>query len=141
MPIQPTGARGIQGRIELRPEYSTGLKDLEGFSHLLVLYHFHRVTGYQLQVTPFLDSEERGLFATRAPRRPNPIGLSVVRLMKIEGATLYLENVDVLDGTPVLDIKPYIPEFDSPDEARAGWLEQKKTDAQTFRADGRFVSD
>ena len=141
MPIQPTGAQGISGRIEIAPEFQKGLQDLDGFSHLLVIYHFHQVTDFQLEVTPFLDSHKRGVFATRAPRRPNPIGLSVVRLKKIEGTTLHIEDVDILDGTPVLDIKPYIPEFDHPGETQVGWLAANQDRAQSTRADDRFVAD
>jgi tRNA-Thr(GGU) m(6)t(6)A37 methyltransferase TsaA len=141
MPIQPAGARGIAGRIEIASEFRKGLKDLDGFSHLLVIYHFHLVSGYQLEVTPFLDSLKRGIFATRAPRRPNPIGVSVLQLKKIEGTTLHIEDVDILDGTPVLDIKPYIPEFDHPGETRVGWLASNQDRAQSTRADDRFVED
>jgi tRNA-Thr(GGU) m(6)t(6)A37 methyltransferase TsaA len=139
MPIQPTGALGVPGRIEIRPEFGTGLQDLDGFSHLLVLYHFHRVHGYQLEVVPFLDSHKRGLFATRAPRRPNPIGLSVVQLKKIERLTLHIVNVDILDGTPVLDIKPYIPDFDHPPDVKVGWLEARRDHVQSTRSDDRFI--
>lgn len=100
MPIQPAGAAGIGGTAEIYPEFAPGLQDLEGFSHLIVLYHFHRVPAPRLVVTPFLDTEPHGVFATRAPVRPNPMGLSVVRLLRRAGCTLYLENVDMLDGTP-----------------------------------------
>jgi tRNA-Thr(GGU) m(6)t(6)A37 methyltransferase TsaA len=139
MPIQPAGASGTQGTVELFPEYREGLKDLEGFSHIILLYHFHRSQGFDLQVIPFLDCKPRGLFATRAPRRPNPIGLSVVKLLDIRGGTLQIENIDILDGTPLLDIKPYVPEFDGPTAARTGWLEEAgKTVAQT-KSDTRFI--
>lgn len=141
MPIQPAGARNVRGSIELLPEYAAGLRDLDGFSHLVLLYHFHRVEGYALQVTPFMDTTPRGLFATRAPRRPNPIGLSVVRLERIEGPRVFIVDVDVLDGTPLLDIKPYVPAFDAGEGAlRIGWLEQTVNQAAITRADGRFVS-
>ena len=138
MPIQPTGASGIRGTVEVYPEFVEGLKDLEGFSHIILLYHFHRVRGAKLVVTPFMDSQPHGVFATRAPKRPNPIGLSIVRLLGIEQNVLHIENVDILDGTPLLDIKPYVPEFDQHRADRVGWLEQAKGRVQSRRSDGRF---
>jgi len=140
-PIQPAGARGVAGRVELRPEFGRGLRDLEGFSHLILIYHFHLARGFDLEVVPFLDQESRGLFATRAPRRPNPIGLSVVRLVRIQGSTLEVEDVDVVDGTPLLDLKPYVPGFDAPAGVRCGWLEERAGAAGRIRADERFTSD
>ena len=122
MPIQPTRGRGVRGTVEILPEYADGLADLDGFSHIVLIYYFHRSQGFDLRVTPFLDTEKRGLFATRAPRRPNAIGLSVVRLLGIEGNLITVQDVDMLDGTPVLDIKPYVPEFDIRADAREGWL-------------------
>jgi tRNA-Thr(GGU) m(6)t(6)A37 methyltransferase TsaA len=138
MPIQPSGARGVQGTLELDPAYEPGLRDLEGFSHLFLIYVFHRASGVQLTVTPFLDAEPHGLFATRAPKRPNPIGLSVVRLIAVEGNRLVLEDVDMLDGTPVLDIKPYVPAFDRPVDVRVGWLAGRDQNVGTKRSDDRF---
>jgi tRNA-Thr(GGU) m(6)t(6)A37 methyltransferase TsaA len=138
MPIQPAGASGIRGTVEVFPRLAEGLRDLDGFSHVILLFHFHRVQASQLLVTPFLDSEPRGLFATRAPKRPNPIGLSVVRLLRIEQNTMHIENVDILDGTPLLDIKPYVPEFDQHPADRIGWLEQAKGRVQSKRSDNRF---
>ena len=121
-PIQPYRSRA-EGRVELLPEYEGGLKHLEGFSHIILLYFFHHADpGYELTVTPFLDDEPKGLFATRYPRRPNPIGLSVVRLVRREGRMLHVDGIDVLDGTPLLDIKPYVPPFDAFPEATLGWL-------------------
>jgi tRNA-Thr(GGU) m(6)t(6)A37 methyltransferase TsaA len=112
------------GQVELAPEFEAGLQDLEGFSHLILLYHFHQAQpGYELTVTPFLDDRPKGLFATRYPRRPNSIGLSVVRLVRREGRVLHVEGIDVLDGTPMLDVKPYVPKFDAVPEATLGWLE------------------
>jgi len=140
MPIQPAGAASIQGRVEVFPEYAEGLRDLDGFSHVMLLYHFHQVNGSQLTVTPFLDTQPHGVFATRAPKRPNPIGLSVVRLLRVSGTVLYIENVDVLDGTPLLDIKPYVPEFDQHPAERVGWLERARGRVQEKRADRRFAS-
>lgn len=138
MPVQPSGATGVAGRIELRPELAEGLKDLEGFSHIIVLYHFHRVSRVSLTVTPFLDPQPRGVFATRAPVRPNPIGLSVLTLKAIHGSTLEVENVDMLDGTPLLDIKPYVPEFDQRTAVRSGWLQLASGQSLTARSDRRF---
>jgi tRNA-Thr(GGU) m(6)t(6)A37 methyltransferase TsaA len=119
--------------------YADGLADVEGFSHIILLYWFHRVQGYSLTVRPFLDDRPRGLFATRSPRRPNPIGLSVVELIERRGTVLRIRGVDVVDGTPVLDIKPYVPAFDAPEKARVGWLEGKAERSETRTADDRFV--
>jgi len=138
MPIQPAGAAGVRGRVEVFEEYRAGLKDLDGFSHIILLYYFHRSRGYELEVVPFMDSEPRGLFATRAPRRPNPIGLSVVQLDGVEDGVLLVQNVDILDGTPLLDIKPYVPEFDQPDRVRTGWLERTGRTVAERRSDDRF---
>ncbi len=139
MPIQPAGASGVKGSVEVLADYADGLQDLDGFSHIVLLYLFHRSRGYELRVVPFVDTVLRGIFATRAPRRPNPIGLSVVRLEKIEGRVLYIEGVDILDGTPLLDIKPYVPDFDSREEVRIGWLDQASKRAPDQRSDDRFV--
>lgn len=125
IPIQPRWAREVAGTVELAPEYADGLKDLDGFSHIILVYHLHLSEGYSLTVKPYLDDTHRGVFATRAPRRPNPIGLSIVRLDKIEGTTLHVSNVDVADNTPLLDIKPYIPHFQEDRPIRIGWLEGK----------------
>ncbi len=134
-PIQPAYARGCPGWAEVGPEYAEGLRDVDGFSHLILLYHFHRAGGPQLTVVPFTDDAARGVFSTRHPRRPNPIGLSVVRLLRIEGTTLYLEDVDILDGTPLLDIKPYVPRFDRVEQPRGGWTQ--RIDEETARRRGR----
>jgi tRNA-Thr(GGU) m(6)t(6)A37 methyltransferase TsaA len=138
MPIQPAAAAGVRGKIVLDPEWEGGLKDLVGFSHLVLIYLFHRTQETELLVKPYLDEELRGVFATRAPRRPNHIGLSVVKLTGIEGNVLDIENVDVLDGTPLLDIKPFVPEFDSPGEVRVGWLAGKLDSIRGKVADDRF---
>lgn len=137
MPIQPTRGRGARGTIEIMPEYADGLADLDGFSHIVLIYYFHRSQGFDLRVTPFLDTEKRGLFATRAPRRPNAIGLSVVRLLGIEGNLVTVQDVDMLDGTPLLDIKPYVPEFDIHTEVREGWLESVRH--REVDSDDRFA--
>jgi tRNA-Thr(GGU) m(6)t(6)A37 methyltransferase TsaA len=139
VPIQPTGAVGIRGAIEVAPEFAEGLKDLEGFSHILLIYHFHLSKGYSLLVTPFLDETARGVFATRAPRRPNGIGLSVVRLISVEGCRLTIEDVDIVDGTPLLDLKPYVPQFDAREVDRIGWLKGKTDRLSETKADSRFV--
>jgi tRNA-Thr(GGU) m(6)t(6)A37 methyltransferase TsaA len=138
MPIQPRSSHRAPGKVILDPEFAPGLKDLEGFSHLILVYIFHLAEGYQLQVEPFLDNVERGLFATRAPRRPNPIGISVVRLRSIKNNHLEVEDVDVLDGTPLLDIKPYIPDFDPPGAVRVGWLEGQRGQIPGKLSDDRF---
>jgi tRNA-Thr(GGU) m(6)t(6)A37 methyltransferase TsaA len=124
MPIQPAGAQGITGSIELYPQYIPALQDLDGFSHIYVLYHFHKSRGWKPMVTPFLDKQERGLFSTRAPHRPNPIGLSVLKIDAIVGNRIQVSNVDILDGTPLLDIKPYVPQFDGADDIRIGWVRE-----------------
>ena len=141
MPIQPIGARGIKGKIELDEEYTEGLNDLEGFSHIILIYHLHLSKGHSLAVKPFLDTEKRGIFATRAPKRPNPIGLSVVRLEKIDRNKIYISDVDIVDGTPLLDIKPYIPNFDKnkDDEVSIGWFEDKQHNAVDKKSDDRFL--
>ena len=138
MPIQPTGAAEVQGTVEIFEEYLAALKDLEGFSHIILLYHFHRSQGFTPHVVPFMDTQPRGLFATRAPRRPNSIGLSVVKLNRVEEGVLFIENVDVLNETPLLDIKPYVPEFNPPSGVRTGWLEQVKHKVSHHEADNRF---
>ena len=138
MPIQPTGAAGAKGTVELLEAFHPGLKDLEGFSHIILLYYFHHSHSFNLHVVPFLDSKPRGLFATRAPKRPNPIGLSIVQLNKIEDGLLHIQNVDILDGTPLLDIKPYVPAFDAQVEVRTGWLEKAREAVSSRKSDDRF---
>jgi len=140
MPIQPVGARGVTGHIVVAAQFAPGLKDLDGFSHVIVLYHLHGSQGFELLVKPFLDTEERGVFSTRAPRRPNSIGLSVLELTGVDLAKglVRLCNVDILDGTPVLDIKPYVPKFDVWEAERIGWIAGKTPTADTCRSDERF---
>jgi tRNA-Thr(GGU) m(6)t(6)A37 methyltransferase TsaA len=135
-PIQPSRARGIEGTVEINEEYVEGLSDLDGFSHIILISHLHRASDFKLKVVPYLDTELRGLFATRAPSRPNPIGLSVVRLLGVDRRVLRIEGVDLLDGTPVLDIKPYVRDFDDQTEVRCGWLDEVR-DRETA-ADDRF---
>jgi tRNA-Thr(GGU) m(6)t(6)A37 methyltransferase TsaA len=138
-PIQPGGAAGVRGRIVLDPAYQAGLQDLAGFSHIHLLYFFHLARPFSLTVTPFLDTVARGLFATRAPSRPNAIGISVVRLISVTGNILEVEDIDVVDGTPLLDIKPYVPQFDARPAERIGWMSATVSAAGETRADGRFV--
>lgn len=138
IPIQPAGAEGVSGQVIVDPAYAEGLDDLEGFSHLILIYLFHRSKGFALKTKPFLDDCMRGVFATRAPRRPNPIGLSVVPLIRREHNVLHVGRIDVVDKTPLLDIKPYVPAFDTPDVTSVGWLEGKKEQAAVMRSDTRF---
>ncbi len=138
MPIQPTGASGIHGTVEIYDEFVPGLLDLEGFSHIILLYHLRKVKSSALVVTPFLDSKKHGIFATRAPKRPNPIGLSIVKLNDIDGNILQIENIDILNGTPLIDIKPYLPEFDHHPADRLGWYEAVQGQVRTHRSDNRF---
>ncbi len=137
MPLQSVAAPEARGQIQIRPELAPGLTDLDGFSHLHILTHLHRSTSGGLTVVPFLDDIRRGIFATRSPRHPNPIGLSVVRLNSIRGATLDITGLDLLDGTPVLDIKPYVPEFDAIYAERSGWLQHAAQRVHEVRADAR----
>ena len=139
MPIQPSGARGVHGTVNVLPEYAAGLKDLDGFSHVILLYHFHKTEGSKLIVTPFLDSESHGVFATRAPQRPNPIGISVVRLLDLSANILTVEDIDILDGTPLIDIKPYVPAFDHHPADRIGWLRQTSHLTRDTLSDERFA--
>jgi len=126
VPIQASRSQA-KGTVEIYPEYNEGLQDLEGFSHIFLVYVFHESSGYSLLVKPFLDDQLRGLFATRYPYRPNQLGLSVVQLLGRQGNILEVEGVDVLDGTPLLDIKPYVPEFDVRTDTHIGWYETRST--------------
>jgi len=125
-PIQPSRSNA-KGTIEIYSDFVEGLADVEGFSHIILLYVFHRSSEYELQVKPFLDNQLRGLFATRHPCRPNPIGMSTVRLLNCQSNILEIEGVDVLDNTPLLDIKPYVPDFDIRTGARTGWYEVRNS--------------
>lgn len=139
MPIQATGATGIRGFIKIKTEYVGGLKDLEEFSHVILIYDFHLSKDYSLNVTPFLDDQPHGVFATRAPKRPNSIGLSIVKLNKIKGDVLDIENVDMVDGTLLLDIKPYVPEFDVQKDVKTGWLAKADKQIKGKKSDRRFT--
>lgn len=138
MPIQPTSQASLPGMVEIFHHFSAGLKDLDGFSHIYLIYHLHRAAPPKLTVTPFLDTQPRGLFATRAPSRPNPIGLSLVQLARIEDNWLHITHLDILDQTPLLDIKPYIPEFEPGENVSIGWLAQATGQVRTRKSDGRF---
>jgi len=140
VPIQPSAAVGVRGWVELLPKYVLGLKDIKRFSHIILIYHFHLATPGKLIVKPYMDDEEHGVFATRAPSRPNPIGISIVRLLGVEGNVLHIKDVDIVDGTPLLDIKPsYVPEFDIKEVEKIGWLEKNVHKLSEARDDGRFV--
>lgn len=135
-PIQPACAEGAAGTVLVDEPYAAALRDIEGFERVWLIYWMDRAAGFQARVVPYRDTRERGLFATRAPCRPNPIGLSVVRLLRREGCVLQVADVDILDGTPLLDIKPYVPEFDAHPASKSGWLDEGGTDRRV--ADGRF---
>jgi len=138
-PIQSAGAKGTPGTVEVFPEYADGLKDVDGFSHLILLYHFHLSEKASLEAKPYMDNEARGVFAIRGPSRPNPIGISVVHLLKVEGNILHIQDLDIVDGTPLLDIKPYVPEFDIREVEKIGWLEKNVGKLSTAKDDGRFT--
>jgi tRNA-Thr(GGU) m(6)t(6)A37 methyltransferase TsaA len=138
MPIQPDGKEGAHGAIEIFDQFLEGLEDLDGFSYILLLYHFHESQGYSLKVTPFMDDQLRGVFATRAPRRPNSIGLSVVDLMEVKGNIIRIKGVDILNMTPLLDIKPFVPDIDNREPAKNGWLTHKAKRMRKRRSDNRF---
>jgi tRNA (adenine37-N6)-methyltransferase len=137
-PIQPVFSKGEKGRVEIFPDYRAGLADLKGFSHIHLIYFMHRIEGFSLTCTPFLDTREHGIFATRSPRRPNPIGMSMVELLGIDEGLLAIGGVDIIDGTPLLDIKPYVPDFDVRLQVKTGWYEQAGNKQQTV-ADDRFI--
>jgi tRNA-Thr(GGU) m(6)t(6)A37 methyltransferase TsaA len=135
-PIQPTYARAAEGQVIVEPRYEEALTDIEGFERVWLIYLFDRAAPARLTVVPYRDTREHGVLATRAPCRPNPLGLSVVRLLAREGCTLHVGGLDVLDETPLLDIKPYVPEFDAHPQSRAGWLDETVEDRRL--ADDRF---
>ena len=138
-PIQPPASKGAEADIKVFEKYAEGLADLGGFSHIYLIYHFHLSRKFSLKVKPFLDDESHGLFATRAPSRPNAIGLSIVELIGKEKNTLRVKNIDVLDGTPLLDIKPYVPGFDICKVHKIGWMEKKIKNLDAAEDDGRFA--
>lgn len=137
-PIQPNGAEGVEGWIEIDPDFQDGLKDLDGFSHVYLLYHFDRVKGFDLVTVPYMDTVPHGVFATRSPKRPNPIGISIVKIKSVDENVIHVENVDMLDGTPLIDIKPYVPSMDDKLTEKNGWLTDKNQKSKSTRADDRF---
>ncbi|MFX1319172.1 MAG: tRNA (N6-threonylcarbamoyladenosine(37)-N6)-methyltransferase TrmO [Promethearchaeota archaeon] len=139
-PIQASAAEGIEGIVEVYPKYQQGLQDVDGFSHLILVYHFHLAHPGPLLRKPYMDTQKRGVFAIRGPSRPNPIGLSIVRLQRIENGRLYIQDVDIVDGTPLLDIKPYVPAFDARSAPQIGWLADHIHKLTTSRDDGHFTS-
>lgn len=139
MPIQPVGAKGIMGVVELDIKYLDGLKDIEGFSHLILLYFFHEVIGFSLSVKPFMDDKEHGIFATRSPKRPSPIGISIVKLIQVVDNKIYFEGADMLNETPLLDIKPFFRQTDNRTDALCGWLDEKADRTAIYtKSDSRF---
>jgi tRNA-Thr(GGU) m(6)t(6)A37 methyltransferase TsaA len=138
MPIQPKGASEVFGQVIVDKEYIDGLRDLDGFSHIYLLYSFHKATRTQMNVTPFMDKETRGVFATRSPLRPNHIGISIVDLIGVEDNKIFVKGIDILDGTPLLDIKPYIEKFDAVQDSVSGWLQASDEEIQKKRSDERF---
>lgn len=139
MPIQPKGAENSIGTVELEEQYLAGLADLDGFSHIYLLYQFHMAKRTALTVTPFMDTRPRGVFATRSPLRPNHIGISIVRLMGVEKNIITVAGIDILNGTPLLDVKPYIAAFDAVEDSRSGWMQGSAGDVSRKRSDNRFV--
>jgi len=138
-PIQSIAAKGIEGTVELFQEFAGGLKDLDGFSHIMLIYHFHLSKEPSLKVKPFLDDQIRGVFSTRAPNRPNPIGIPIAQLIHMEGNILRVKDLDIIDGTPLIDIKPFVAEFDIRDATKKGWLEKNISQLSTLKDDGRFI--
>ena len=138
-PIQPAGAKGVAGTVEVFTDFTKGLKDIEDFSYIILLYNFHLSKKWKLEVKPFMDDQLHGVFATRASARPNSIGISIVRLIKVEDNILHIQDVDIVDGTPLLDIKPYVPDFDIRKVEKVGWLESNIHKLPTAKDDERFI--
>jgi tRNA-Thr(GGU) m(6)t(6)A37 methyltransferase TsaA len=139
MPVQSIGAQSAEGSVVVYEKFSEGLRDLEGFSHIYLVYHFHRASRAELRVVPYMDTVERGVFATRSPLRPSHVGLSIVELLSVTGNVLRVRGVDVLDGTPLIDIKPYIPQFDCREDATSGWMKASRSEVERKRSDHRFL--
>lgn len=139
MPIQPVGAKEVVGTLEIEPQFVNGLADLHGFSHIYIIYFFHKATRTELSVTPFMDNTTRGVFATRSPLRPSHIGLSIVELIGIENTIVKIRGVDVLDKTPLIDIKPYITSFDAVRKSSSGWMKGSIEEVANKRSDSRFT--
>nr|WP_321268392.1 tRNA (N6-threonylcarbamoyladenosine(37)-N6)-methyltransferase TrmO [uncultured Sulfurimonas sp.] len=143
MPVQPRGAKETYATIEFKKEFQDGLKDLDGFSHVYLIYYFHKIESHKLSVIPFNDKTDtpRGVFSTRTPMHPNSIGLSVVELVDVKDNIVTIKGIDILDGTPLLDIKPYIENFDRVDgEVRNGWMKSSSSEVSSIRSDARFVN-
>ena len=138
-PIQPSAAKDTEGTVEIFKEYEKGLKDIDGFSHIILIYHFHLSGSYSLEVIPFMDDKPHGIFTTRAPSRPNPVGLSIVRLMEVKKNILYIKDVDIVNNTPLIDIKPFVTKFDNPETMKIGWLEKNIKKLPKSKDDGRFI--
>ncbi len=138
MPVQAIGASEFEGYVIVDEKYIDGLQDLDGFSHIYLLYSFHRATRIEMQVIPFMDTQVRGIFATRSPLRPNHIGISVVSLIRIVGNKVFIKGVDILDGTPLLDIKPYVEKFDIVQDSVSGWMKSSDEEIRKKRSDERF---
>jgi tRNA (adenine37-N6)-methyltransferase len=139
MPIQSLGVQSAEGRVVVDEAYAEGLADLDGFSHIYLVYRFHKASRMELQVIPYMDTVKRGVFATRSPLRPAHIGISVVELLNVSGNVLAVRGLDVLDGTPLIDIKPYIPQFDCWQNATSGWMKASRPDVERRRSDDRFA--
>ncbi|MBN2789490.1 MAG: tRNA (N6-threonylcarbamoyladenosine(37)-N6)-methyltransferase TrmO [Candidatus Delongbacteria bacterium] len=139
MPIQPKSAPEVEGQLEIFEEYTDGLKDLDGFSHIYILFSFHKSVRTDLIVKPFMDEKLRGVFSTRSPNRPNHIGISIVELVKVEENIVTVKGIDALDGTPLLDIKPYMRKFDEHTTSREGWQDNNIDDIKDIKSDDRFL--
>ncbi len=139
MPVQPLGSGCAEGRVVVEERFAEGLRDLDGFSHIYLVYQFHKAARTRLQVVPYMDTQVRGVFATRSPLRPARIGISVVELLSVAGNVLTVRGLDVLDGTPLIDIKPYVPQFDCWPQAACGWMKASRAEVERRRADDRFI--
>lgn len=139
MPIQPKGASNTIGKLIIDQKYADGLKDLDGFSHIYLIYHFHKANRTELVTTPFMDSVPRGIFSTRSPLRPSHIGISITKIISIQDNIVTIEGIDILNETPLIDIKPYIPEFESVVDVKTGWMNKNDTDVKLKLSDNRFI--
>lgn len=139
MPIQPKGSSSTVAQLIIDKQYQDGLKDLDGFSHIYLIYYFHKATRTELSVTPFMDTQNRGVFATRSPLRPSHIGMSVTKIISITDNIVTIEGIDILDETPLLDIKPYIPQFDQVQNVKTGWMNKNEQDVSLKKSDSRFL--
>lgn len=139
MPIQPTGAKTVKGTIVLNENYVAGLKNLEEFSHIILIYQLHLIKEPKLEVIPFMDTEPKGIFATRSPKRPNKLGISIVEIEHINKNKIHILDVDMMNGSPLLDIKPFFEDFDNRFHTKKGWLAKKTNlDKENFKSDERF---